>query len=346
MLFSVLLIYKITHFIGFRLQLKPLMLCAFSAFTINVAALTISSYLTMAHIWLILGLVLVSASLVTYYNEHLLTAPAYPDHDVKNIQPVSEYPEFILHQDTTEASIVNCLVEKPAHNKPKSVLAVGIPQTALPADKAEGIPFFPITELPDSSALLPVSLRSQVRKAYSKKTSAKRHKKNAKSLYLPAKIVPTIAEVVHQDMENDHLLKLTAVLSKLGSLDDLLDYAHEQKSRHNYSNSLFAYKQALIKYFDDDYAPFIVIEMGNIYKSIGFYEEAVTTYKKAFSLPAVVSNDAIQDKFQKNMDYLHTVKYILRKHNAMKTPFEKIPKPYIREIEFTLQNRRTKKHVS
>lgn len=335
MLFSVLLIYKITHFIGFRLQLKPLMLCAFSAFTINVMALTISSYLTMTHIWLILGLVLVSASFVTYYNEHLLTTPAtYPNNDVNSAPPVSEYPDSILHQGTSEASIVNCLVEKPAHNKPKSILAIGIPQTILPIAESVRIPAFFITKLPDSFDPLPVPLISQSKQTYSK------------TVCLPAKIVPTVAEIVCQDMENDHLLKLTAVLSKLGSLDDLLDYAHEQKSRHNYSNSLFAYKQALIKYFDDDYAPFIVIEMGNIYKSIGFYEEAVTTYKKAFSLPSVVSNDAIQDKFQKNMDYLHTVKYILRKHNAVKTPFEKIPRPYIREIEFALQNRRTKKHVS
>jgi len=200
--------------------------------------------------------------------------------------------------------------------------------------------------LPEPPNLLLVSLIRQVEKAHLKEASAKLHTKNVKSFYPPAKIVPTIAEIVHEDMENDQLLKLTAVLSKLGSLDDILDYAYEQKLRHNYSNSLFAYKQALIKYFDDDYAPFIVIEMGNIYKSIGFYEEAISAYKRAFNLPAVVSNGAIQDKFKKNMDYLYTVKYILRKHNAMKTPFEKIPRPYIREIEFTLQNRRTKKHVS
>jgi colicin import membrane protein len=346
MLLSVLLIYKITHFIGFRLQLKPLLLCAFSAFTINVTALTISNYLTMTHIWLILGLVLVSASFVTYYNEQLLAVPS-AGNDAKTTQSVSEYPEFILHKDTAKASLVNCLVEKPAHNKPKYALAVDdIPQTTFPANESGGVAVLPLPELPEPPNLLLVSLIRQVEKAHLKEASAKLHTKNVKSFYPPAKIVPTIAEIVHEDMENDQLLKLTAVLSKLGSLDDILDYAYEQKLRHNYSNSLFAYKQALIKYFDDDYAPFIVIEMGNIYKSIGFYEEAISAYKRAFNLPAVVSNGAIQDKFKKNMDYLYTVKYILRKHNAMKTPFEKIPRPYIREIEFTLQNRRTKKHVS
>lgn len=61
----------------------------------------------------------------------------------------------------------------------------------------------------------------------------------ARKSFPPAVLTDTVAVMVKNDMENDHLLKLTAALAKLNSLDAILDYAYEQKSRHNYSNALF-----------------------------------------------------------------------------------------------------------
>lgn len=100
--------------------------------------------------------------------------------------------------------------------------------------------------------------------------------------FLPALLLPTISEPVKKEMENVKLLKLTAVLTKLNSLDAPLDYVYEQKNRHAYENSIFAFKQALERYEEDDYAPFIIIEMANLYKNTGFYDEAIIVYNRAF----------------------------------------------------------------
>ena len=164
--------------------------------------------------------------------------------------------------------------------------------------------------------------------------------------HAPAVLVKTVAEIVHEDMENDRLLKLTAAIAKLGSLDDILDYAFSQKNRHNYSNAIFAYKRALARYQEDAYAPFIIIELGNIYKENGAYEEAIRTYTHAFSLPAVEGSDAVREEFTKNLAYLRIVEYILSQHNAPRTPFNKISPEILKEIEAAFQSQRKQKSVS
>jgi len=159
---------------------------------------------------------------------------------------------------------------------------------------------------------------------------------------LPALIPVTVQEQIKADIEKHKLAELDTALQKLTSLDALLDYAYAQNTQHNYSIAIAAFQKTLHKYRRDSYAPFIIIELGNIYKNIGSYDEALAIYAKAFTLPAVSVDNVVKENFQMNIDYLRIIKVILNKHNCFKTPFSQIPKNIMQEIEMTLQEEQKK----
>ena len=130
------------------------------------------------------------------------------------------------------------------------------------------------------------------------------------------------------------------------SLDEFLDYADEQKNLHYTQNAIYTYEQALIRYSDDDYAPFIVIDMANICKAAGQYRKAIAIYQLAFTLRTVRGSDAIREDFHKTLAYLETVEYILSQHNAPELPFKEIPADLLAEIEQEFAQRQKEKIVS
>ena len=359
---SILLIHKLTQLVGFELKYSSLVLCAVMALIVNFAALTVSSSLTRNYFLLLFGLVLISAALVTYYNAYLLR------HEPVALAAAPAMPEPVPAQlNAADAEIQSALsppaaIKAAAKPEPLPAITISSGQEAAVTASCPAT----ITARETIAAKAPSVTKPPAEKsvrmtgksgAHHRRSAqlAIRHNRHAiavstasapKNFHAPAVLVKTVAEIVHEDMENDRLLKLTAAIAKLGSLDDILDYAFNQKNRHNYSNAIFAYKRALTRYKDDDYAPFIIIELGNIYKENGAYEEAIRTYAHAFSLPAVKGNDAVRGEFTKSLAYLRVVEYILSQHNAPKTPFNKIPAEYLQEIEAAFQSRRKQKSVS
>lgn len=100
----------------------------------------------------------------------------------------------------------------------------------------------------------------------------------------------------------------------LDSMDDLLDFAFAQAGAGAYDLALLAYSTALEQYRNDDYAPFIVIDMVNLYKSQGRYQEAIDCVHNAMDIPAIQENPAYQQNFQ---NYLAQLKSI--SHSAAST---------------------------
>ncbi len=301
---SIVLIHKLTNFLGLDIKPRALVLCGILAFLVNFVTLSMSAFLNEAHFVRILSFVLLTAGIVTCYNEYLLhqakaahAVPIAPEPALPTRHPPETKP--IAHRTSTRSYLQDVIFRASCRHL-----------------------------LRLEAARLQASFAARQQAAVSR---------------LPVILHQTVLEQVAQDMENDQLLKITAVLAKLGSLDAILDYAAEQTARHNFSNAIFAYKQALRRYQEDGYAPFIIIDLGNIYKENGAYDEAIQVYQGAFSLPAVIGSDAMQEAFQKNADYLCVVKYILTKHNACKTPFASIPKAYLQEIEACCKHRRIEK---
>ncbi|BAL84380.1 hypothetical protein SELR_26720 [Selenomonas ruminantium subsp. lactilytica TAM6421] len=133
-----------------------------------------------------------------------------------------------------------------------------------------------------------------------------------------------------------HEQELKAELSAMDSLDALLDFAYEAKDAQP-KDAIFAYHEAIDRYSDDDYTPFLVIELGNLYKEQANYSGAIATYKKALDIPIIAQNDAMCQEFTKNIHYLGTVQDILAKHAALSTPFPQIPGNIMQEIEDEFQ---------
>lgn len=97
----------------------------------------------------------------------------------------------------------------------------------------------------------------------------------------------------------------------LDSMDSLLDFAFAQAGAEAYDMALLAYSTALEQYRNDPYAPFIVIDMVNLYKSQERYQEAIDCVTNAMDIPAIQESPAYQQNFQ---DYLAQLKSIC--HNA------------------------------
>ena len=119
----------------------------------------------------------------------------------------------------------------------------------------------------------------------------------------------------------------------LVTLDDYLDYAYTEKEAGRTAKAAAAYQKALETFPDDPYLPFLIIELGNLYKEAGAYDVAVGTYRDALSLPIIQGQNGIADEFQKNIAYLEAVSHIIARHDAPDTPFSQIPPDWIAEIE-------------
>ena len=133
-----------------------------------------------------------------------------------------------------------------------------------------------------------------------------------------------------------HENQLKQELSTMDSLDAILDFAYEAKTAQP-KDAIFAYHEAISRYADDDYTPFLVIELGNLYKEQANYSGAIAAYKKALNMPIIAQNDAMCQEFTKNIHYLGTVQDILAKHAALSTPFPQIPGDIMQEIEDEFQ---------
>ena len=107
---------------------------------------------------------------------------------------------------------------------------------------------------------------------------------------------------------------LPALPEGLDSMDALLDFAFAQTGAGAYELALLAYSTALEQYRNDDYAPFIIIDMVNLYKSQGRYQEAIDCVHNAMDIPAIQESPAYQQNFQ---NYLAQLKSI--SHSAAST---------------------------
>ena len=110
---------------------------------------------------------------------------------------------------------------------------------------------------------------------------------------------------------------LPALPEGLDSMDALLDFAFAQTGAGAYELALLAYSTALEQYRNDDYAPFIIIDMVNLYKSQGRYQEAIDCVHNAMDIPAIQESPAYQQNFQ---NYLAQLKSISHSADSTKSP--------------------------
>ena len=290
---SILLLHRIAIFFGCPIKYKSLILCAVMAFLVNFATLNISPFLTPMHYGLIIIFVLTASLGVTFYNARLLKKERRTASEDIRGEPAEETP-----------------AEEPAQEPVADEVPAEEPAQEPAADEAPA----------EEPAQEPVA----------DEAPAEEEELDDEDLDIEPAMPPSEEE---RQRAKEELKELTEAVGRLRSMDDYLDYADQEARAHRSRHAVFAYKQALGIYWNDDYAPFIAINLSNTYKDMGDYEAAVDTYEAALILPAAQKNAAMQQEFRRSIDYLRRVHDILASHGIADTPFAQIPPAISAEIE-------------
>ena len=334
---SIFLIYRLCHFLKIEIKWSSLVFCAVMAFIVNGMAISMSPFLDRTH-YLRLGiLVITAAAVVTVFNERLLRReeamagnftpltteilapedmPSPPPEDKPLLEARRKQEAVAGTADNAESSVAEKLAAK------RAAEAAVREAEAQAAEKAAA---------EKAAAEKAAAEKAAAEKAAAEKAAAE------KAAAEKAAAEKAAAEKAAAEKAAAHQQELQIKLGNMSSLDDILDFAYAAKDKKP-RDAIFAYQEAITRYGDDDYTPFLIIELGNLYKAQADYRGAIATYAKAIHMPIIADNDAMRQEFAKNIRYLGTVQNILAKHSALSTPFPQIPGSIMQEIETEFQS--------
>ena len=282
-------IYKIARKLGADISLSALVLCGVSALIINFMAIRVNPFLTKTYYYILGTMIIFAATGTTCYNKYLLyrrsrlAVHGAPSEDEKITQATSE-PETIVEIEGAEEPEIMAEVE--VAEEPETTTEVEVTEEPETTAEAE------VAEEPETTAEAEVAEEPET---------------------------TTEAEVTEEpettaEAQQVEEAPLPALPEGLDSMDALLDFAFAQTGAGAYELALLAYSTALEQYRNDDYAPFIIIDMVNLYKSQGRYQEAIDCVHNAMDIPAIQESPAYQQNFQ---NYLAQLKSI--SHSAVST---------------------------
>ena len=282
-------IYKIARKLGADISLSALVLCGVSALIINFMAIRVNPFLTKTYYYILGTMIIFAATGTTCYNKYLLyrrsrlAVHGAPSEDEKITQVTSE-PETIVETEVTEEPEIMAEVEVAEE-----------PETMVEAE---------VTEEPE--------IMAEVEVAEEPETTAEAEVAEEPETTAEAEVTEEPETTAEAQQAEE--APLPALPEGLDSMDALLDFAFAQTGAGAYELALLAYSTALEQYRNDDYAPFIIIDMVNLYKSQGRYQEAIDCVHNAMDIPAIQESPAYQQNFQ---NYLAQLKSI--SHSAVST---------------------------
>ncbi|MBE6074277.1 MAG: hypothetical protein E7202_07075 [Selenomonas ruminantium] len=352
---SIFLIYHLCRFIGIEMKWLSLVLCAVMAFLVNAVAISMSPFLDRSH-YLRLGvLVIAAAAIVTLFNEHLLRRSqkdGQPADEASDSQAVTlpwkaEQPAMAAASAGAAAStaaVDNAPdgEQEPEPNTTKTAsdtaaeeeaarTAALKKQQALAAARAE-------EELAAKAEQAAKAKAEAIARAQALQAEKDEARRKAAEELKARQAAEAEAKAAQQQAEQAEAKQqqVREEIAALDSLDRILDYAYDHAASDP-AAAICAYQQAIDRYSEDSYTPFLVIELGNLYKEQAAYDKAIESYQQALSLPIIATNDDMKQEFIKNTRYLTIVQDILSKHHALSTPFPDIPAGVMQEIETKFQ---------
>ena len=270
-------IYKIARKLGAEISLSALVLCGVSALIINFMAIRVNPFLTKTYYYILGTMIIFAATGTTCYNKYLLYR--------RSRLAVHGAPgeDEKITQATSEPETI---VETEVAEEPEIMAEVEVPEEPETTAEVE------VTEEPETTAEAEVVEEPETTAEIEVTEEPETISEPQPAVEAP---LPTLPE-------------------GLDSMDALLDFAFAQTGAGAYELALLAYSTALEQYRNDDYAPFIIIDMVNLYKSQGRYQEAIDCVHNAMDIPAIQESPAYQQNFQ---NYLAQLKSI--SHSAAST---------------------------
>lgn len=273
-------IYKIARKLGADISLSALVLCGVSALIINFMAIRVNPFLTKTYYYILGTMIIFAATGTTCYNKYLL----YRRSRLAVHGAPSEDKEITQATSEPETIVETEVAEEPeimakveVAEEPDTTAEIEVPEEPETTVEVE------VAEEPETTAEIEVTEEPE-----------------------------TISEA--QPVEE---APLPALPEGLDSMDALLDFAFAQTGAGAYELALLAYSTALEQYRNDDYAPFIIIDMVNLYKSQGRYQEAIDCVHNAMDIPAIQESPAYQQNFQ---NYLAQLKSISHSADSAQSP--------------------------
>ena len=263
-------IYKIARKLGAEISLSALVLCGVSALIINFMAIRVNPFLTKTYYYILGTMIIFAATGTTCYNKYLL----YRRSKLAVHGAPSEDKE--ITQATSET-----IVETEVAEEPEIMAEVEVPEEPETTAEVE------VTEEPETTAEAEVVEEPETTAEIEVTEEPETISEPQPAVEAP---LPTLPE-------------------GLDSMDALLDFAFAQTGAGAYELALLAYSTALEQYRNDDYAPFIIIDMVNLYKSQGRYQEAIDCVHNAMDIPAIQESPAYQQNFQNYLAQLKSISH-------------------------------------
>lgn len=116
-------------------------------------------------------------------------------------------------------------------------------------------------------------------------------------------------------------------------LDDLLEFAFINKEKLNFNAAFNAFNRALTLYPDSDAAPFLIVEIGNILKNRGAYDDAIKVFSDGRALSQSKQDEMMEQEFISTIAYLRIIKNVLLQNRSGCIPFLEIPSQVIAQID-------------
>lgn len=366
MIVGVFLVHGVFNRLGLRMHFLALIICAVLSVAADVGAAMFSTAPDKNYFINLGGMVLGAAFIATLTNYFLVrrkiaaekidaeTRAAYLEdlaerieraEEIKTVEKIPvpvERPKVSLLKKTKPKKILKPVSKvkpfEPAKIEDKIKLETA--KEIVPTKKVETVKKVESPKILETTAEGKVVKKFEPEKVSKPVTESKKIPAQPK---LPEPVKKTSVQIKPPEPAKKVSTVSTQIKTSANSetLDDILELAYSERSQGHTWQAIAAYQKALEKYRGDDYAPFVAIDLGNVYKEMAMYAKAIKTFEEALELPAVKRNAKTTADFKKNIVYLRTVQSVLLRHQALTTPFSRISKIYLREIETEFQTMQT-----
>ena len=360
---SFFIIYKLANFIGLKISIKSLFLCAICSLLINLILPLNIKLFNHSNLSIVFIIALLSSYFITYYNEKITSSQIDPDEEAflntevlnellplkfktlfstkklltetssnkdnepiiienlsinNNTTPLTEEPVI-----ETEAS--NEVVEEPIIETEASNEVVEEP--VIETEASNEVVEEPIIETEASNELVdePV-IETEVSNEVVEEPIIEAEVSN--------EVVdePVIETYDIADINENYVLLSDNDVFTTDDMDELVDLATEYKDSSP-DKAFKALQKALFNNQENDYAPFIIIEMTNILKAQGLYAEAIEIYQQALMLNIIKTDSYLLKQFSNTITYLSILKTTLTSYNLPKLPFKEISPEILAIVE-------------
>ena len=304
---SFFIIYKLANFIGLKISIKSLFLCAICSLLINLILPLNIKLFNHSNLSIVFIIALLSSYFITYYNEKITSSQIDPDEEaflntevLNELLPLKFKTLFSTKKLLTETSSNKdnepIIIENLSINNNTTLITE---EPVIEAEVSNEVVEEPIIETEASNELVDE---------------------------------PVIETYDIADINENYVLLSDNDVFTTDDMDELVDLATEYKDSSP-DKAFKALQKALFNNQENDYAPFIIIEMTNILKAQGLYAEAIEIYQQALMLNIIKTDSYLLKQFSNTITYLSILKTTLTSYNLPKLPFKEISPEILAIVE-------------